>query len=441
MSRKYKILSCLALILIFSLLRIHTFTLSHTNNDELIYVSLAKKIQSYGLTTFQGHYNLFYIDIEEEKYNGFLSISLSKEEKASLIRDFQGAEASKFSHHPPLLSILLAISHNLFKSDIPYALAKRTVNALEAKNQFYACIIPFTSSLLLALFTFVLGSMLFSFRLGILASLLIIFNPTDLLTAHKIWADDLVSLFGLLSIISYELSIRKYKLIYSLLAGVLSGLSIMSKMSGVIFILVVIVLHFIEARPKEKKYKIIFDKRLIVFLISVILTSMPWLYLFLKNQGGLKVLYWGFEPITNKVKSLPVGFLSLVYNRPWYIYFVSLIYQMPIFIFGYLGVLRAIIKKIDSEKIRELTFLSMWFLLVIFILTLRQDREERYLLIAMPALSILSAKFFLQFINRGRLIRILLLFFLALCFFWAATLGLDAVFTKSDLIPIIFLEY
>ncbi|MFC1754869.1 hypothetical protein ACFL96_15990, partial [Thermoproteota archaeon] len=61
--KQTRILHVIILLSVAILLRLPTFFLSHNNNDELIHLSLAMKMDRHGLDVFnKTQYNLIYVD-------------------------------------------------------------------------------------------------------------------------------------------------------------------------------------------------------------------------------------------------------------------------------------------------------------------------------------------------------------------------------------------
>ncbi len=147
-----KIIPILILLVITVILRLPTFFLPHNNNDELIHLSLAMKIDKYGLDVFKKQqYNLFYVDKGFSPKNHVLVAVEGENKNCSLLEGFLG-EKERLSHHPPALPFFLSLSHKIFASNLAYLVSNSQHILLMVRNsafQFYACIIPFLFSLFL----------------------------------------------------------------------------------------------------------------------------------------------------------------------------------------------------------------------------------------------------------------------------------------------------
>ena len=88
MSKKNKIVLFCAIAILFIITRINVFFVSHRNNDEIIYLILANKIETYGFNIFPHNYNLYNIGIEKyEKYFSLKKTDIPDEQFLNILVD------------------------------------------------------------------------------------------------------------------------------------------------------------------------------------------------------------------------------------------------------------------------------------------------------------------------------------------------------------------
>jgi len=428
--------------LLFFALRVHTFYLSHINNDELIYLGLALKIDQSGLKAFDGQYNIYNLDLKIG--NSFVGIKPSGERLgtlAQLLRVDGGLETQQLSHHPPLLSFLLAVSHRVFMPSHAYILSFRRINAKAVFPQWYASSIPFFASLLTVFLVYLLGKAFFCQRVGLFAAFLLVVTPTDMLTAQKIWADNLVTLCILLSVYAYWLSLKKNSAVLAVISGACAWLAIVSKQSGILTVaLVLVVHHFFYFRAGFSPVKRFFERKLLLFLFVCALLTSGWAMIYIK-QNGLAALWLQYTSQFAVKAMYPTDFIRFVNTRPWFTHLLTIPFQQPLFIFTYASFLYMIK---DKPYRRQLFCVCFWFLVFLIPATLMQGKEERYLLPAYPAITLLASYSFIRvwdlFCARtGRLpalLRRVLIILVCIACYQALMIGLSAVFTRASLIPI-----
>jgi len=426
----------LGLILVSALLRIPAFFLKHNNNDELIHLSLAMKIDRYGMRVFPENYNLFNTDITAKE--GLLILSFSKEKIGTLLKNFVAGERELLSHHPPALCALLTLSHNLLTRNGPYAVAGGMLRKSEVKAQFYACLVTFIFSILLIAATYWFGKVLFNDEIGILAAALLSITPIELLSSQKIWAEDMVGFFATLALIPYFYCLKKNNPIFACLAGLSCGIAMLSKMSGGFIIIAIVIFHLWQNRQKffrggKEILGVFLDKNILLFALFFLFIAGPWLYIYI-HSFGTSWTYNHFIPGKINLIVLPSGFMRFVHSRPWYTYFVATVFQMPFYFLVYPA-----LYYLFKEKNKELQFLFALLAVFFTLLTLKADKEERYFMPAYPAIAIVTA----YTIHRiGAYLRkkqlyllegILVLLFI-LGAFYSINLGMALAFRRSDLI-------
>jgi 4-amino-4-deoxy-L-arabinose transferase-like glycosyltransferase len=460
-SNKRYLADFLFLIFIAIFFRLPSFFLSHYNNDELIHLSLAKKIDRYGPVVFQRQqYNLFYIERGLDPKEHLMVVAQGERGIGSLLEGFL-SEREGLSHHPPALPFFIAISHKIFANNSVYFINASNNIYLMLRNsvlQFYACIVPFLFSLFLILSVYLLGSLFFSQKIGFISALFFSLTPTELMTANKIWADDMVAFFAVVSVIFYLLALRNKKPFFSLLSGLICGISILAKMSGVYIIFVILLFHLFEHRNNKVSLKnlsaFIFNRDILYFLAGVLISSAWWFNLYYSHFDlGSAKGYFAVNEKWDAAKNWN-SFFNVVSNRPWYSYFILIPFQFPLYILSYIFIPILILKNkikhrpyLINKEARYINFLIIWIAVVFVFLTLKPGKELRYMLIAYPAIAILSVyclNLFYEWLstrNLGISQNLLKLFFISiilLSLFYSLKIALPRVLFRADIIPIPF---
>ena len=446
--KRYQVsLSLLILITVF--FRLPIFFLSHNNNDELIHLSLAMKIEKYGLSVFnKQQYNLYYVQKGFNPKGQFMGLIEGEDKIGTLLGGFLG-ERERLSHHPPALPFFLSLSHKLFTNNI-YLMFRNI------KLQFYACFIPFLFSLFFILSVYVLGSLFFSHRVGLISAFFLSLTPIELLTANKIWADDMTAFFAVLAVILYLYALKYNKPVFSLISGLSCGISILTKMSGVYIIFVILLFHLFEHRNKRVNLKdlfgFFFDRNILYFLGGVFIVSAWWFNLYYSNFSLQSTKgYFRINETWEAAKNWSM-FFNRVSLRPWFSYFVLVPFQFPLYLLSYIFVPIFMLRKkfkpfgaLIGKEYRYLQFLIVWITVVFIFLTLKPGKELRYMLIAYPAIAILSAYclnlFYEWMKNRdfGISLGLKRLFFISIILaslFFSLRIALPRVLFRADIIPI-----
>lgn len=451
-----KIIHVLFLLVVSTIFRLPIFFLSHNNNDELIHLSLAKKIENYGINVFEKkEYNLFYIERGFDRNNQLIVILDGEREIGSLLEGFF-AEREELSHHPPALPFFIASSHKLFSKSVVYLVNISNNLYLMLRNapfQFYACLVQFLSSLFLVLVTYLLGSMFFSHKVGIVSAIFLSFTPIELVTANKIWADDMTAFFAVLSVILYLYSLKINRPLYALFAGVSCGIAILAKMSAVYIIFSVLLFHLFENYRRTVNINnirnFLFDKRILHFFSGAFIVIAWWFnlyysYFHISTARHYFTVRDVWEPWNN--------YFSVVNNRPWYSYFILVPSQFPLYLLSYLFVMLfimknriAVFKYLIDKKSRYLQFFLIWIAVTFIFLSLKPGKELRYMLIAYSAIAVISAyclDLLYEFLcnkNIGissNLLRLIFISIVVLTIVYSLTIALPRVLMRADLIPI-----
>lgn len=322
--------------------------------------------------------------------------------------------------------------------------------------QFYACFVQFLFSLFLILSVYFLGSMFFTHRIGLISAAFLSLTPIELLTANKIWADDMTAFFAVLSVIFYLYSLKKDRALFSLFAGISCGVAILAKMSAVYIVFVVLLFHLFENRNNPVNYanikNFLFDKKLLYFLAGSFIVCAWWFSQYYSSfspqtiKGYFKVVET-WEPAKNWNR-----YFSTVSLRPWYSYFVLVPYQFPLYLLSYIFVPFFILRRktglwqsLIGKEARYIQFLLIWIAIVFMFLSLKPGKELRYMLIAYPAVAILTAyclNLFYEWLKVRHpqiglnLIRTLFISMVLLSLFYSLKIALPRVLLRSDIIPV-----
>lgn len=435
----------LFVILLFSLLvRLPAFYLPHRSKDEVQYLGLAMKLENFGLKG----YNLSGIDAVRNK-NGIFDLIPSQnktEEHLSekfivyLLGRFPEFYNRPLFHNPPLFSYTLMALHQLFTVDKPYSAVYANLNLtnplfLFFRTQFFYVAIPVVFNLLLIIATFFLGKTMFSRNIGIYAAILISVSPVSLLVSQRIWPDGMLSFFITLSLILYYWGRMRNKLAFIFLAGLSCGVSILTKSSGNITLLIV----FIHEIWKNRKI----NKEFIIFFLISIFVAAPWYMMLLKTYGTIF-----FMPTAYQEELMDISWLKFVNSRPWFAYVVNIPLQTPLFFLAYLSIIKIFIgkyfKKKEKIQLEKNIFLVTWFTAFIIcflaVVPFGLGKELRYILPAYPAIAILSAEYIesirVHLANKFSRITtfILMIILFIISSSWSLAVGLDNIFKNFAVI-------
>lgn len=322
-------------------------------------------------------------------------------------------------------------------------------------NPFMATFIPsLIFGLALIPLTFYIGSYLFNQETGILASFLITLDPISGLCSQKIWLETTLTFFMFLAFLFIIKALIDKKESSFVWAAIASGLAILSKATGAITVLFMIIVLSIY-----KPY--MFKKRPIwIYILLVFLISLPWiiwnsiiyknefLYSALTIQGELKSYFFLYilsfailsfilakiikhkKQLSGKINKLAVSkthqiitacviltfltpymfkglinSLNLLYipsagwrcgffhAEPPLFYFRRLIELSPFYLMPLWGVV--FFNKLELKQ----RLLYIWVFITIGLFIIHGNYQSRYILPAIPALLILAAAFIIKIKN------------------------------------------
>ena len=333
---------------------------------------------------------------------------------------------------------------------------------------------------------FYIASELFDKQCGLLAALFIVLDPIIWICSEKIWLETILTFFMLLALFTLIKAIANEKDKTFFLAGLATGLAMLSKMTGALTLF--FALSFI-AIYKPTLYK---KKSLWIYISTSIAMYLPWIiwnYIIYKNkflynlltiQGELSfhtfamiaaiicgafIVYLAYRYLKKSLSNIEKinlqkmklfiipAMLIIIFNpymlkgiynsfnlfyipntgwtlcffstEPALFYIRRLIEMSPFYLFALLGIIA--INKLTMKHY----ILYAWSLFIIGLFIIHGNYQSRYILPAIPTLLILTAAFIIQignsitihFKNKPILKSILLfLYILVLLFFIIKTL-------------------
>jgi len=405
-----KILFVIILVFAFNL-RKHTFNLPHMRGDQHHYVGLAFKLDKYG---FSG-YNLKGIDIVRVKDSSYLLAIKPARDKGYILKSMESQNIFYYDepwHHIPFgFPVAIMLSHKIFAHNQPYyllqiedlievlrryppgeGLKNFRFNPAVASKQVFSVIIPLSFSMLLIILVYFLGRHIYKSEfIALSAMLLMAIAPIDILSAQKIWADDMTAALTLLAILLYILAVDKKRPSLALLGGISCGLSAITKQNGAFIIFAIIIWHFLANRKdlfnRKTFLKTLFDKNLIIFGLGALLGSGYWFFKVISFYGN--PFYMPHQE--NIAKVAKIGWFSAVGNRPRYLYLAGIPYQNPLFVLAYISPLYL---WQDKKHSKNSLLLILWVAVFLYLFSVYLGgggKEHRYMLPSYAAFAILGA--------------------------------------------------
>lgn len=262
---------------------------------------------------------------------------------------------------------------------------------------FYFTMLIFALATIVA--TYLLASKLYDKRIGVISSLFVgsshaLFGYTKSV-ATDIPATAMVTI-SILALLRAQAD-KRWK--YSVLAGVLVGLSFMTKPTTAIIIAPIaisLILQYLRARDKKIGSLIIsrrfekenFRKDLRNFMLILVPASILFLtqiYIWTSSDMLSLWLYASYDPR---------------YPSTWYSYFSWILteYLSPIVVLLFLiGFAFSILRRNNSDKL-----LLIWFITFILFASLYSNRTPRYLLTLIPCVSIIAAQGMVSLYNLAK---------------------------------------
>jgi hypothetical protein len=400
-----KHLGILLLILtVAAWLRINTFWLRHTGDDEVMNVALAMKLDSCGM---QG-YNLYRVNGEDFSLDGKTSITeltLAPEGHDGMYLNQIKQRGIVSYYHKPLHHVapgfpyLIMVSQKIIGGGNGYFLSSTMSSKAIAKekpphlrvSQMYAVVLPFAFSLLLVLLTYLAARRLFDPTTGLIAAAIMAINPVSIFVSQKIWAEEISLVFIMIALLFILIGYEKRSWLKGLLAGLAAGIAVLMKQSVGIFFIAFLIFCFYGQRKgllrlASWKQSLLNPFMLTLSLAFLILTSW-WFLLVFRTYGN--PFYYPFV-------DFPAGdlFYTIRENRPasFVLFSAGLLYLSPLFVFA-AGMFHKKLKStLQEPQQRFLPLLFLWvviyFVMMAFVF---QSKEHRHMLFVYPALAMAAA--------------------------------------------------
>jgi 4-amino-4-deoxy-L-arabinose transferase-like glycosyltransferase len=280
---------------------------------------------------------------------------------------------------------------------------------------FHESIIKFLTpfiAFLTGLSVYLLIKKLYNKELGFIASIISITIPSFVTYSVLFETDVPVTFYFSLSFLTFILGVKNENKRYWILSGIFGAFAFLSKPSG-LAIYMFIFLAFLYQLITEKDYKKIFKKYFILFLILILIPSTLFLRNFyyykapcitipyfdrLFNNSGCnidnfkeKYNYTGAtEDVGTTQSPLKIGitnYLNFAYGNIWFVVFSLCV-----------GLILFFMKRNQTDILILLVLIIIIPLVSIEIMGRAED-VARYTLIWIPAISIISAKYFEELYN------------------------------------------
>ncbi|MBN3039148.1 MAG: glycosyltransferase family 39 protein [Candidatus Omnitrophica bacterium] len=223
------------LVLFTFFLRYNTFDAkSNRTYDESVYATLAYQIGEQGLES----YNSIRIYAQDTKRGRQLPDYLKK----------------PLFKHPPLYTILISLSYQMFG---------RSIYAAFAVSLFFG--------VLLVALAYFLGSLLFNNKIGVYAALLMSIEPIGWVCSQRVWMETTLAFFIALSVYLFIRATKKYNPYFLISSGICVGLAGLTKYPGLLSLFIIIIYALCFKREFFKNKVFIFS------LFIPFLMLLPWL--------------------------------------------------------------------------------------------------------------------------------------------------------------------
>lgn len=232
--------------------RIHNFEQSiWRSTDEFIFLEMAEQVSK---------------DISN--YNAISYTEVLKAEE----RYIPAYMLQPLYKHPPLFTFAAAASIKMFGASL--------MSAYYPALLFGVLLIPLT---------YLLGRLLFSVPVALLAAFYMALDPVTTITSQKIWMDTMLAFFTVLSVYWFSVGFFKEKDFYFILSGIASGLATNTKYTGYLATIAVGVYVLFYHRELFRNKTFLFS------LILPLLLMIPWVAWnfqvygmdLLNSQGGM----------------------------------------------------------------------------------------------------------------------------------------------------------
>jgi 4-amino-4-deoxy-L-arabinose transferase-like glycosyltransferase len=260
----------------------------------------------------------------------------------------------ELAFRPPFLSILFFLGFFIFHSPISASII---------------CALIGTAG---AFVIYLIGKKVYNEKAGMIAGLIFAFTPFIILNSNYLLTDIPAIVFGAIAL---YLALFKDKKIYLFLAGIIFSISILTKFTAGLMILVLIYLFVI------KKYSL---KMIGVFILGMIICILPYIIWTQITYGSfISPIIIGQGMVGDNNESTLFYFQNLPHAFG-YIIIVGLI-------LWFIGLIFSILKK-DYSKLKTDSVFILWTVLFLLYLTLTPHKELRYVLpVAVPIILFTSS--------------------------------------------------
>ena len=332
--------------------------------------------------------------------------------------------------HPPLVPVLMAAFLKIF--------GQSPISAYTISLLFGVAMIPLV---------YLLGSVLFDRRVGILAALLMYVEPINIICSQKLWLDTALAFFSVLALYLFVVGIKREKDNYFIASGVATGFAVLTKYPGMLSLFIIFLYAFLCRRELFKNKKFVLSLTLPFFML------LPWGYVnyrfykfdfILKNETmhrfysiffspgvilfilclsavSIVVFYKRFwhaplEAKNGRLLKLGIRMLSLLAflwmiqgavihifsfsclpetswshsafheNLPWYFYFHQLVLFSPMYVLSYLAFFL-----FYEKKKQDSFFVKLSVVMILGFYVFWGNYQSRYILASIPFLVILAA--------------------------------------------------
>lgn len=424
-------------------------------------MALALKLKTRGMAG----YNLRGVDRMIARNYPDLSIFLPVEGKGDILESMEQVHIFYYDqplHHIPFgFPLALMLSQMVFSSyDEFYALqvaGEREViekappgaglrnyrfDRAIAGKQFYSVIVPLSFSLLLVVLVYLLAKVLYENEwAACTAMFLMAISPIDILTAQRVWADDMTAAFAALAVLLYVLAGRKNTAALAFIGGLSCGLSAITKQTGAFIVFVIVLWHFAanldRLRKKDSFLGVVFDAKLLLFLAGTLVGSGYW---FLKVAAVYGDPLYRPRPMVHP-QAIGIDWFRRAGVRPVCVYLIGTLYQNPLFALACASPVWLLFRR---ERLKETLLCILWIAVFLFIFQVylggEEAKELRLILPSYPAFAVLGA-YMANLARRCidehagyRAGTCLLIIALAASAFWSVPMAMEALFYNRALI-------
>ncbi|MBF0254008.1 MAG: glycosyltransferase family 39 protein, partial [Candidatus Omnitrophica bacterium] len=328
--------------------RVFTFWLPHWQGDQSQYVMLAMKMDQLSLKGFQD-YNLRSVKVRILRPYGLPGVELvapehtEKKELGEILEVYNRLGLGYYDmpvfYKAPLLPAILAFAHQtLTVGNHPFMVVRSNLGEQVLRDrppilfqaQFWAAIVPYAASLLVVLLTFGVARLMFGNTVALFAAWILAFNPVNLLTAHRIWTEDVMTFFMVASALLYWFYYHRRNTFGVFMAGVLLGYAVLTNQKALLLVPVVYVHTVLTHKQKlwnlRKLPHILINRDAIFFVLGMLLISGTWFDL-------MNRVYHNpfFQPKMVRDESQAAEWIKLLRARPHaaVVYTLGVMYLCP----------------------------------------------------------------------------------------------------------------